>query len=605
MKKIILILSLVLTAATSWAAKVYPEPVTVTQSDGTQLTIIGYGDEDFHWYTTTDGVLLAQEGTAFFVAEIDENGDISATRQLAHELPHRSAAEKQLVSAQAPRMKAFFKGAADKRQKAMQRRIPLGNASPAYFPHTGEPRAMVILVQFADTTFSMPDPVKSFNQYLNAEGQGNLENFGLYENRNYGSVKQYFSDMSGGLFRPQFDVFGPVTLPNKLAYYGKDSGSTKDVNLSLLVKEACKAIDDTVDFSQYDANKDGNVDLVYVIYAGYGQSISGNSSDCIWPRSGSQDFGTYDGVKVRRYGVNNEVNRTPAATPKMINGIGLFCHEFSHTLGLPDIYPTGTNSTGQTVDNQTLEYWDLMDGGEYTDMGYVPTPYTPWEKEVMGWTEIEELTDTAQITLTQDKYYKIKSDTNGEYLILQNFQNTQWAQRVINMSLRCHGLLVYRVDYSDSNGKERSYVNAGDAPNNTAGKPGMTLAPADGLLINSFRVYGSDITKKTDSKPYSTNEYINSHQGDPYPGSKNVTELLSVKMNRCTIEKPIYNIKEEDGIITFDFLKDFVAAGIDGIVSDNSANGKANTYDLQGRKMTGNELRKGIYIKNGRKIVVK
>ena len=601
MKKLLLSLCLMLTAVASWAVKAYPEPIVVTQSDGSQLTVIGYGDEDFHWYTSSDGVILSQIGSDFFVAAIDENGLMKATEQLAHDPNDRREAEKQLIAKQKPHRAAFFNHATTRKKAAMQRRIPIGTATPSYFPHTGEPRAMVILVQFSDLSFVVKDPVASFNDYLNAEGRGQMPDRGLYEYLNYGSVQQYFTDMSDGLFRPKFDIFGPVTMPKEYGYYGKDEGSTKDKNLNELIKEACKAIDDEVDFSQYDSDGDGYVDLVYIIYAGYSQSMTGNPDNCIWPKSGASNLGKYDGVNVSRYGVNNELNRTVDSTPTIINGIGLFCHEFSHTLGLPDIYPT--NSAAQAVDNQALEYWDLMDNGEYTDLGYVPTPYTPWEKEVMGWAEIEELTDTAQITLTEDKYYKITSETNGEYLILQNFQNKRWAQRVVSTAIKCHGMLVYRIDYTNDKNVERKTVNLNDYPNNTAGKPGITLAPADGLLISSYRVYGSDPSKKTDKKPYSSEEYRQSHASDPYPGTLDVTQLLSVQMNRCVIEKPIYNIKEENGIITFDYLKDYSTLAIDIVSQENATN--TEIFDLQGRKMAGNDLNKGIYIKNGKKFVVK
>ena len=597
MKKLLFTLCLTLTATASWAAKAYPGPVTITQGDGTLLTVIGYGDEDFHWYTTTDGVLLAQKGRDFYVAAIDDEGNLSATPQLAHDLPCRDIAEQQLIRMQEPRRKAFFREASNLRQKAKQQRIAIGVTSPRYFPHTGEPRALVILVQFSDTTFVASNPKRIFDDYLNNDGR--------YPNS--GSVRQYFTDVSEGLYSPQFDIFGPVTLPKGSAYYGKDSndGKTKDVNRTEMIQTACAAIDDEVDFSQYDSDNDGYVDLVYFIYAGYSQSITGNSADCIWPRSGTVSGGTYDGVKVSRYGINNELNFTPQYPyGKVICGIGLFCHEFSHALGLPDVYPS--TAAAQAVDNQTMEFWDLMDGGEYTNEGFTPTPYTPWEKMVMGWTEIEELTEPARITLPENKYYRISSDTNHEYLILQNFQNTGWASAVVGMDdLLCHGLLVYRVDYSNSSGNERGSVNLGDNPNNSAGSPGLTLAPADGLLINSFRVYGSDNTKKTDAKPYSTSEYYRSHTGDPYPGSQNVTQLLSVQMNRCTIEKPIYNIKEINGVITFDFLKDYEAVAVETPLAD--ADATAETYDLQGRQVQAgeNSLRKGIYVRNGKKFVVK
>lgn len=599
MKKLVLSLCLLLTVAISAnAAKANSEPAVITQSDGTQLTVFGFGDEDVNWYTTSDGVVLVHIGYDYFVAKLDTEGNIKPSTQLAHEQAMRTVAEQQLIAAQEPCRKAFFNRIEKRLEAAQMQRIPIGSATPAYFPHKGSPKALVILVQFADLNFSVSDPLQSFGDYLN--GETPLTNYGLREDRNYGGVRQYFTDMSEGLFTPQFDIAGPVTLPESWAYYGKNNGSSVDVNLATLIQQACSAVDNDVDFSQYDSNGDGNVDLVYLIYAGYSESITGNSSDCIWPKSGTLNGGTYDGVRIQRYGVNNELNYYPgrqfSADPQIrINGIGLFCHEFSHTMGLPDLYPT--NNSGRTTDNQTMEYWDVMDGGEYTDNGYTPTPYTPWEKEVMGWIEIDELIDSPQkILMEEGKAYRISSDENNEYLILQNLQNTEWASKLLG-----HGMLIYRIDYP------KNVVNMGDSPNNTAGRPSVTLLPADGLLINYYRMYGSNEANKTDDKPYSQTEYINSHYGDPFPGSQNVTELLSAKMNRCVIEKPLYNIKEENGVITFDYLKDFDSDGIEAVYGyqDDNTPLQDITFDMQGRKTDGKLLPKGIYIKNNKKIIIR
>lgn len=600
MKKLLFISSLMLIAATTWAAKADPKPATITQSDGTRLTVLGYGDEDFHWYTTTDGVLLAHEGTDYFVAAIDEQGNLQPTRQLAHETPLRSVQENALIAMQAPRRAAFNSKRNEEILKAdARRKIPVGTPNVPYFPHTGTPKAMVILVQFSDLSFSVADPVRSFNDYLN--GEGALENYGLREDRNNGSVAQYFKDMSQGLFTPQFDVYGPVTLQNSWTYYGKNSGS-KDQHSDDLVKEACRAIADTVDFSAYDSNGDQRVDLVYIIYAGYAESISGNSSDCIWPKSGQLSGGTYNGISVSRYGINNELNYSPdhnfkEEPYKRINGIGLFCHEFSHTMGLPDMYPT--TASAMAVDNQTMEFWDLMDSGEYTDNGYTPTPYTPWEREVMEWVELEELTDTAQLVIDEDKFYKISSEDNTEQVILQNIQNNGWYSKVLS-----HGLIVYHVDYTNANGQLRTSVNLGDYPNNIAGKPGMTIFPADSLIINYYRIY-SDEEDKSDATPYSYAEWYLSHTGDLYPGESNVIEIKQFQLNRSVLDRPIYNITEQDGLIRLDYLKDYLALRIEASAQTGTNSLQDIVIDLSGRKVAGRPLSKGIYINNGKKFVVR
>ena len=217
MKKLVLTFCMLIAAIGTWAAKAYPGPITVTQSDGTKLTVLMYGDEDGHWFTTTDNVLLSHVGTDFFIARIETDGSLQATQQLAHEPAMRNQTERQLALDQQPLRQTFLSQNIKAMESKKQRRIGVGTASPSYFPHTGTPKAMVILVQFADLSFSVADAKKSFNDYLNAEGA--LPDYGLRENRNHGSVCQYFTDMSQGLFSPRFDLYGPVTVSKTWTYY--------------------------------------------------------------------------------------------------------------------------------------------------------------------------------------------------------------------------------------------------------------------------------------------------------------------------------------------------------------------------------------------------
>lgn len=591
MKRVIASIAIAMCVVASWAVKADPTPTVVTQPDGTQLTIIVHGDEDCNWYTTSDGVLLCPIGNSYFVASISANGEIAPTTLLAHERSMRSDNETSIIAKQDKA--AFYSAIKGRQQQYRARRISIGTAATSYFPHTGSPKALVILVEFSDTLFSVSEPSVVFDEYLNHEGSS-MPDHSNYERRNHGSVKQYFNDMSNGAFTPQFDVYGPVRMEKPSAYYGE--GTDNMTRIKEMIVAACDSIDKDVDFTEYDQDGDGFVDLVYVIYAGYSQSVGGNSVDCIWPKSGTLGSvsNTFDGMKINRFGINNELNYYPGREfnnypeiTKRINGIGLFCHEFSHTLGFPDLY------CELEVDNQELEYWDLMDGGEYVDNGYTPAPYSPWEKEVAGWTTIDEITEAKQITLADGQAVRIKSDTSDEYIILLNMQNNGWAKAMLG-----HGMLVYRIDYPYDS------VNLFDKPNAiTSGKPAVTLLPADGLLISSYRVYDSE---PSDTKPYSITEYINSHYGDPYPGTSNVTEIEKFQMNECVIEKPIYNITEnlEEGTISFEYLNKIIN-GIDNISDLHSQDAKQTVYSIDGRNLGTDfsKLAKGIYIVGGKKIL--
>ncbi len=591
MKRVIASIAIAMCVVASWAVKADPTPTVVTQPDGTQLTIIVHGDEDCNWYTTSDGVLLYPIGNSYFVASISANGEIAPTSSLAHERSMRSDNETSIIAKQDKA--AFYSAIKSRQQQYRARRISIGTAATSYFPHTGSPKALVILVEFSDTLFSVSEPSVVFNEYLNFEGSS-MPDHSNYERRNHGSVRQYFNDMSNGAFTPQFDVYGPVRMEKPSAYYGE--GTDDMSRIKEMIVAACDSIDKDVNFTEYDQDGDGYVDLVYVIYAGYSQSVGGNSVDCIWPKSGTLGSvsNTFDGMKINRFGINNELNFYPGRKfntypeiTKRINGIGLFCHEFSHTLGFPDLY------CELEVDNQELEYWDLMDGGEYVDNGYTPAPYSPWEKEVAGWTTIDEITEAKQITLADGQAVRIKSDTNDEYIILLNMQNNGWAKVMLG-----HGMLVYRIDYPYDS------VNLFDKPNAiTSGKPAITLLPADGLLISSYRVY---VSEPSDTKPYSIMEYINSHYGDPYPGTSNVTEIEKFQMNECVIEKPIYNITEnvEEGTISFEYLNKIIN-GIDNISDLHSQDAKQTVYSIDGRNLGTDfsKLAKGIYIVGGKKIL--
>ena len=591
----------------SRAAKAYPLPITITQADGTPLTIILRGDEHYHWYMTEDGALLCRQGNAYYVAAVEADGSLTATKQLAHNKDLRSDVERELISKQdriafSTRVKA----------KSARRRASIEDdllSEQTLFPHSGTPKAVVILAEFQDTPFTITNPRRSFEQYLN--GKGRSVNYDNGEASNLSSVAQYFSDMSFKKFIPQFDIYGPVKLPDSLKYYGGNSYNKNgdliqtDVHFGNLIKDACTLMNDSLDFSAYDANNDGYVDLVYIVYAGFSESLSGNSSDCIWPKSGFQNFGKFDGKTVARYGVNNELNGFPGtySNPPLyrINGIGLFCHEFSHTLGLPDLY----QSNNQACDNNhEMEFWDLMDGGEYTKNGNVPTPYTAWEREAMGWMNIETLSEQGQLQLTPiqegGKAYRIVNDNaTNEYYIIENIQERGWYDAKSNgNSIKGHGMLVYHVDYN------KSYFTLGQKPNETKNHPRMTIVAADGLL------------QSLDNSE-SLTHYYQEMNGDPFPGTSGVTSLTD-DMTRQDgksmlytytgkLNKPIYNIKEdEDGVISFDFMKDYSETGISKPIIYREEQDQ-RIFTIDGR-YAGTDLKalpRGLYIIGKRKVQVK
>ena len=566
------------------AAKAYPAPVKIIQSDGTTLTVVARGDESFHYYMTTDSVLLYREGNDFFVAQVNNDGSLVPTSLLAHEKGNRKAEEERLAKAQDRQV--FYQHMIDHVQTRGMLHEPL-KVDHTYLPHIGQPRIIVILAQFTDDTFIDEDPKSVFEQYLNAD-EIDSEVGNQTVGRNYGSVRRYFKDMSFGLFEPQFDIYGPVTLSQPTAYYGKGND-----NMDLFIPEVCQlAAEQGLHFSDYDSNDDGYVDLVYVIYAGYSECFTQNPATCIWPKSGIVSAFKIDGKYVYRYGVNSELNAYPDAWKnppyQRINGIGLFCHEFSHCLGMPDFYPT--SSAAQNAFNPGMEQWSLMDDGEYVDDGYTPTEYTAWEREAMDWFSIDTLKESGTYELrnineSNGKAYRIvNKESSHEYFILQNIQQTGW-----NSKLNGHGMLVTHVDFNSS-----AFRN--NIVNNTIGHSRMTFIPADEEYISAFQIDAETITRQM---------YRENHAGDPFPGTKNATEIKEFPAYMGIMKEQIFSIDEQDGIVSF-YYNDGTTGIKQAIISEKEK-GKHEIFTLDGRSMGYNiaALPKGIYIVNGKKTVIR
>ena len=178
-----------------------------------------------------------------------------------------------------------------------------------------------------------------------------------------GSLRDYFIDQSNGKFILDFDVVGPYKLLQPYSYYGKDEDSNTDVNAIQMIMQAVGMAGKDVNYKDYDWDDDNEVEQVYVIYAGNGQS-TGGGSDTVWPHksaisswltSGYKPM-TMNGVIIDTYACSNELYGSKPA------GIGTICHEFSHCLGYPDMYDVRHNS-GERNTFYGMGTWDLMNSG--------------------------------------------------------------------------------------------------------------------------------------------------------------------------------------------------------------------------------------------------
>ena len=343
-------------------------------------------------------------------------------------------------------------------------------------PHTtiGKVRGLVILMQFPDVPFVTENPKALFNRFFNEK---NFSEAGMNH-----SVTDYFSMQSYGKLEIDFDVVGPFTTKHEMAYYGAKSGNANDVNPAGMVAEGVDAASAEVDFTPYDWDEDGEVDQIFVIYAGYNQA-QGADENTIWPHEWTLDGAglakNYNNKLIRTYGCSSELKGDGVHNTGILDGIGTACHEFSHCLGLPDMYDTKGSNFGMNT-------WDVMDYGSYNGNSCVPSGYTAYERMFSGWLTPTELntmttiTDMKPLATHPEAYILYNEGNKNEYYLLENRQPVDFDK-----GLYGHGLLVVHVDYSQG-------VWRSNSVNTDASRQRMTIIPADNKKTMDARGLAGD-----------------------------------------------------------------------------------------------------------------
>lgn len=471
---------------------------TLTQPDGSTLSLSHRGDERCSFYVTESGLIVRQSADGWYRVVANDG---SLTQYTPSDFTMKASDAADYDPQQA------FESIQRMAQSTPYARMPLNGAatySPARViaggkydnadghdlrevPTTGSPHVLVILVNYADTKFSFCDDPHT--EMSNMMMQHGYSNFGAT-----GSACDFYTDQSRGLYTPQFDVYGPVQLPQNRAYYGGNNSDGSEPRAYEMVVDACRILDPDVDFSIYDTDGDGKVDNVYVFYAGYGEN-DGGTRDCVWPHAWQIQYATtppeHDGVVINRYACSNELRYTGQSGELDPTGIGTFCHEFGHVLGQPDMYATTyTNSF-------TPGSYSAMDHGSYNNDGRTPPNFSAYERYAMEWLEPVELTDAASISMLPigdgGNVYKINVDKNKptEYWLFENRQQRGWDEFIPG-----HGMLVWHIDYVSS-------VWDSNVVNNTPAHQYVDIVEADNTQSEGSRM------------------------GDTFPGSGNVTSFTA------------------------------------------------------------------------------
>ncbi|MGL5014629.1 MAG: M6 family metalloprotease domain-containing protein [Bacteroidales bacterium] len=508
----------------------------VKNTDGTSIYIQLHGDESMHYVTDSDGHVISLNNNGNYVYLLkDSLGNITESEIIvgnSTEVKHITKDYKLVNTYDMSKLT---------NNRNYSGLSPMRISSNREYIKNGKRKGLVLLVEFYDVKFKINTPEIEFGNMLNVPGYTNSHG-------QVGSVKDYFKDNSNGQFDPEFIIIGPITLPNSLATYGANYQGNRDKDPARMVYDALNLANlEGVNMQELDGDNDGYVDNLFVFYAGYSEA-EGASPESIWPHAYNLKdplslptnlLPQKDGVKFNDYACGSELSGTGGTR---MSGIGTFCHEFSHILGLPDTYDTDASVNGQAFG---LDAWSIMANGPYNGNGNIPPSLNAWERWKSGWLTLTELDDADDYILEplqeSNTAYILKNNANDkEYFILENRQLTMWDR-----ALPGHGMLIYHLDFTSTTPWYNNQVNANSS------RQCFELEAADGAQSKSTL------------------------SGDPFPGTSNKKEFTdnTIPSSRLwsgqLLSKPITEINEIDGIINFKLSGGFILTPPEIITSSN------------------------------------
>ena len=444
---IITYICIIITALSSLASPARRGALVLTQPDGTTFRAFLQGDEFANIKTTSDGHAIIQEEDGWWCYAVyeDDGSRCSSGYRIGKEVPGSILSGSRNI----PRSVISENGKA----KRLSVNTIESDIRPSLtnFSTPARRNGIVILAQFKDIKFLHGK--EDFQTMLMSDG------YSLHGAT--GSAREYFEYQFNGRINFSFDVSEIVTLPAKREYYGKNDSRGNDSRPAEMISDACRlAAENGVDFSRYDSNNDGKVDNVFVFFAGEDEA-EGADENCIWSHSwylfsGAGISLNLNGKMIDRYACTSEMTRiydlvTGKLQKTRLSGIGTFCHEYSHTFGLPDLYDTDYESHG----GWAAGVWgstSLMDSGNQNNDGNTPPNFNVIEREILGLTEPVVIDTDGRYSLCRIETniaYRINTDRKDEYYLLE-YRSNDGTLRIWDKYIGGNGMLVYHIDKSAS-----------------------------------------------------------------------------------------------------------------------------------------------------------
>lgn len=302
-----------------YAVPAFPRLIYFRLDNGLGAYIVLKGDEYNKWALTTDNYTLLPSGNEWYFAKADSMGN--AVRS-GYKLCADAERPESLRRFLAQQPKGLRPMADEARKKKLSYRNRAVEKRGRHAAVVGERRALVILMSFADVSFTKTEA--DFDALFNEPGYA--------VDGAQGSVYDYFREVSYGLLSFHCDVLGPYRAAYPMAYYGSNGYGGSDANPYALFLEAMEHAVREIDLQDYDADGDGYVDNVHIVFAGYGEE-AGASPSAIWSHEAMFPEITMQGMKIDRYSCTPELRGNRGGG---ISRIGPCCHEMGHALGALD-----------------------------------------------------------------------------------------------------------------------------------------------------------------------------------------------------------------------------------------------------------------------------
>jgi M6 family metalloprotease-like protein len=544
------------------AAPLWNEPAELRQPDGSMVSVIVNGDEFYQDVESPDGYTLIRDPQTQWIcyAKVSDDNDqqlvstgivyknqnalgkthsiLSGIQQHLRNDPQtiRISREQKIAELNA------YETVQDKKSSGLGKTTALADTV----------RGITVLIDFPDQKTEIP--YDSINAFVNATG--------YKANRNNGSVKEYFYDVSNGKLTYINLVSQFVTAKNNKSYYDRTDGSGY-AGAYELINEILTTMKNagSFDFSKatYSGTTTKTLTAVNFLYAG---SPSAGWAQGLWPHSGSTRF-SINGVNVSSYQMSS-IGR--ALT------IGTFVHENGHMLcKWKDLYAYDESSKGAGG-------YDVMCVNGSTN----PVPPNAFYRSLMGWITLKEISKDPPGTA-----YKLPADLNNALVYTGTSATSAQEMFVIearrrtgrNATLPDSGLIIWHIDKAGSNTEagKNDYV----VPEQADGKNDLELKVNNGNIGDLFRA--NNVAKFNDSTKPNANFHNGSKSGLQVANVSAVKDTMTFSLGALTTSVMAHTVLKSN-MLAYDAHTGRITFGI---TQGQFANApvKIALYNVNGRQV--------------------